>query len=108
MVHHDDLDQRSLALHVLVARKVEANPALIEKAQGVVTRWLQISDPASHVYLQEWRAVLAQGVAASVRLATEHSEHANALRQASPMACLLSNQERFAFLREWKQAHATQ
>ena len=108
MPHHSELDQRSLALHALVARKVEASPALIEKAQKVVDHWLEVSDPASHIYLQEWKSVLAQGVAASVRLATENSAHANALRQASPMACLLSNQERFAFLREWKQAHASQ
>ena len=38
-------------------------------------------------------------------LALAQGEHANAMRQASPLACLLSNAERFAFLKNWRNQH---
>jgi len=56
----------------------------------------------THGYLDAWQHVMDQGVDACLLLAAEESEWGNAMRQASPLACLLSNQERFAFLKQWK------
>jgi hypothetical protein len=36
---HSRLDERSLAMHRLVAAKVQADPALLEKARQNVRRW---------------------------------------------------------------------
>ncbi|MBV9747723.1 MAG: hypothetical protein JO157_02800 [Acetobacteraceae bacterium] len=38
---HTRLDERSLALHRLVAQKVLANPALLGKARANMRRWQQ-------------------------------------------------------------------
>lgn len=98
---HQEIDQRSLAMHRLVADKIRRDPALFEKAKGTLARWRTMVCPASQPYLQEWERLMKQGVDACLTVATEDSERANALRQSSPFAGILTNQERFVFLKEW-------
>jgi hypothetical protein len=108
MPTHQELDQRSLAMHRLVAEKIRADTSLIVEAEAVLKRWYQTVSPRTFVYLDAWQRLLLSGVEPCLAVATEDSERAAALRQASPLACLLSNQERFAFLKEWRLRHATQ
>lgn len=105
---HSEIDQRSLAMHKLVAAKVRADDQLLVQARQILDRWRQTVSPRTFVYLDEWRRLLDSGVDVLLAVATEDSERAAALRQASPLACLLSNQERFAFLKNWKAQHAAQ
>lgn len=99
---------RSLALHRLVAEKIRRDNALLDRAQTILRRWHQTTEPRTHGYLDAWQRVIDQGVDACLSLAAEESEWADAMRQASPLACLLTNQERFAFLKQWKESHAPQ
>lgn len=108
MATHRELDLRSLALHRLVAAKVRADARLVEDAKAVLQRWHHTASPRTFTYLNEWERLLNLGAEPCLAVATEDSERAAALRQASPLACLLTNQERFAFLKQWKQQHATQ
>lgn len=108
MPSHQEIDQRSLALHKLVADKVRHDERLMVQAQATLMRWYGVASPRTFTYLDEWRRLFDIGTEACLAVATEDSEHAAALRQASPLACLLTNQERFAFLKHWKQQHATQ
>jgi hypothetical protein len=39
---HSRLDERSLAMHRLVAEKVQADPTLLDKARDNLRRWQQI------------------------------------------------------------------
>ncbi|MBK9347288.1 MAG: hypothetical protein IPN06_13190 [Burkholderiales bacterium] len=103
-----ELDNRSLALHRLVADKVRRDVALLDRAKEIVQRWHQTASPRTFVYLDAWQDLLEKGEAACLAAATEESEWANAMRQASPLACLLTHQERFAFLKQWRQSHAPQ
>lgn len=105
---HSEIDQRSLAMHILVAEKVRADTGLLVRARATLERWNAHVSPRTFVYLDEWRKLMDSGVEAVLAVATEDSEHAAALRQASPFACLLSNQERFALLKQWKVQHASQ
>lgn len=98
---HQEIDQRSLAMHRLVADKIRRDPALFEKAKGTLARWRTIVCPASQPYLEEWERLMEQGMDACLTVAVEDSERATALRQSSPFAGILTNQERFAILREW-------
>ncbi|MBK6998685.1 MAG: hypothetical protein IPH35_01460 [Rhodoferax sp.] len=100
---HQQLDLRSLQLHQQVAAKIRDNPALLEKAKVTLARWRATASPHSFGYLDEWKNVLDSGLDACLALALDPGEYATAMRQASPLACLLSNAERFAFLRHWKQ-----
>lgn len=96
---HQEIDRRSLAMHRLVADKIRRDPALFEKAKGTLARWRTVVCPASQPYLEEWERLMKQGADACLAVAVEDSERANALRQSSPFAGILTNQERFSFLK---------
>jgi len=107
MPSHRELDERSLALHRIVVGKLRQDEALMEKVQGILDHWYLVASPRTHGYLSEWRQVAAQGVEACIATAIEDSERGAAMRQASPLACLLSHQERFAFFKNWSSLHAS-
>jgi hypothetical protein len=102
------LDQRSLRLHELVAEKIRRDPALLERAGEILERWRRQVDPRTVVYLDEWRRLVASGMDECLKVAVEDSEHAAALRQSSPLSCLLGGKERQFFLKDWRRQHATE
>ena len=107
MNSHQQLDQRSLALHRAVVDKIRHDPTLLVRARGTLLRWRQKNvGGRTQPYLDEWQQVLDADLESCLALAVEESEHAEALRQSSPLSCLLTPKERFAFLKEWQQAHA--
>ncbi len=108
MLSHQEIDQRSLALHMLVADKVRHDERLMGQARTTLARWYGVASPRTFTYLDEWQRLFDIGTEACLAVATEDSERAAALRQSSPLSCLLTNQERFAFLKQWKQKHAAQ
>jgi hypothetical protein len=88
---HMRLDERSLALHRLVARKLLANPALLGKAKENLRRWQQTLQNSS---LNEWHRVLSQPIDQVASLLVERSERATRLRQSSPFSGILTDAER--------------
>lgn len=55
---HQRIDARSLAMHGLVARKLLANPALINQARSTLARWrAQATEPVPSYFL-EWERIL--------------------------------------------------
>ena len=88
---HRRLDERSLALHLLIAEKIRDNPALLERARANVERW---SATCSGSWLEQWRAILQRSPDEIVRLITEHSERAADLRQSTPFTGILTRHER--------------
>lgn len=99
---HQQIDARSLAMHRLVARKIRSNPELMTRAEATLARWRTIVSASSQPYLQEWERLFEEGLEASLAVATEDSDRAAALRQCSPFAGILTNEERLSFLREWR------
>lgn len=102
MSTHTQLDERTRALHRLAAARVRANPALFEHVRANLTRWQHDACPQVQPYVHEWQALAEQGMSACLAAAEEDSPHADALRQASPFAGVLSNAERLAFLKDWR------
>jgi len=93
---HAHLDERSLALHRLVAEKISADPALLDKARANVRRWQAASGEPS-LALSEWEQILdASPVDEVIALLVERSERATRLRQSSPFAGILTEPERQA------------
>jgi len=92
---HSRLDERSLALHRLVAKKVQATPALLDKARENVRRWREANGSSSPA-LAEWAQILASPASDVVALLAERSERATRLRQSSPFAGILTQEERRA------------
>ena len=92
---HSRLDERSLALHRLVAEKVLADPALLDKARGNVRRW-QESHGSPSLALAEWEQILTGTPDQVARFLAERSEKATRLRQSSPFTGILTEPERLA------------
>lgn len=96
------IERRTLELHRLVARKARQNPARFEQARAILARWRQIVDIRSQPYLKEWERIFAEGMEAALTVALEETEAAAALRKSSPLACVLTNEERLEFVRDWR------
>ena len=105
---HQEIDQRSLALHRLVAERVRRDPASFERARATLARWRRSVCIASQPYLEEWERLMNQGVEACLAVAVEDSPRAAALRQSSPFSGILTNRERFSFLKQWRTDHEAQ
>jgi hypothetical protein len=92
---HRRLDERSLALHRLIAEKVLADPALLDKARDNLRRWQQ-TEGSPKLALAEWEQILSGPTDQIVQFLTEESERATRLRQSSPFAGVLTDAERKA------------
>jgi len=92
---HSHLDERSLAMHRLIAAKVQADPTLLDRARENLRRW-QASDGSPKLALAEWEQILSGPVNQVAQFLTECSEHATRLRQSSPFAGILTETERRA------------
>jgi hypothetical protein len=106
---HRLIDERSLAFGRLIAAKIAANLALVEKGRANVRRWLQSCSPAARPALLEWQAALDGPLDELLALLTATDERATRLRQSSPFAGVLSTAERTAILAEFQEhdSHAT-
>lgn len=91
---HRILDARSLAMHCLIARRIAADPALLDVARRNLNHWQALADGAAPRHLREWRQILAQPWPSIAALITEQSERAARLRQSSPFAGILTTAER--------------
>lgn len=104
MRSHDWIDRRSLALHEAVARKLEAQPELLEIARENLARWLLTHRRPA---LIEWLDVLQRSSLLDViRLLRSPGEDAARMRQSSPFAGVLTPRERQAILTDYDQRRA--
>lgn len=95
------LDQRSLALHRLIAEKIRRDPKLFKKVKATLSRWHEIVCANSQPYVKEWQRLADLGMEACLEMATEDSERAAAMRKASPFCGILSDEERWEFFLAW-------
>lgn len=90
---HSRVDERSLAMHRLIAEKVRADPALLDKARENLRRW-QKTEGSPSLTLAEWENILSGPAARVAQFLEERSERATRLRQSSPFAGILTEAER--------------
>jgi len=90
---HRFQDIRSLALHALVARKLQRDPRLLNFARRNVARW-QKKRLSPSPALAEWQAILRRPLPEVLAFITDTSEQATRLRQSSPFAGVLAPEER--------------
>jgi acyl-CoA reductase-like NAD-dependent aldehyde dehydrogenase len=91
---HRLLEARSLAMHAVIARKIERDPKLVEIAKRNVERWSAQRGDERLAWLNEWRELLNQPWQNIAALITELSENATRLRQSSPFTGILTQEER--------------
>ncbi len=86
---HRIAEARSLALHVLAARAIEADPRLLTRARATVGRWIKRYAGDAPGSLREWKALLDKPWPEVAARATALTEDGARLRQSSPLATLL-------------------
>jgi hypothetical protein len=94
-VTHETLDQIKLAQHRLIAKKLQENPwPIIALARRNLRRYIA-RRPAAATYLwREWLALLEQNaIDHIIAVMTAKTQKATELRQASPFAGALSQEE---------------
>ena len=99
-------EQYSDALHAaVVARLLDEPDTVLADARARLRRHLDLHEGSSaSALLQRWEGVLEEGVDAVVAVLTSGSADDRRLRQASPFAGLLSPQERWALMKQVRDA----
>jgi len=95
MAHHQEQGHQSLMLHTEAVRMIRADPALIERIQSILERWIS-QDPRPNPVWDEWRRILRER---DWETALAVSEWGNQIRQSSPL-CILPEEKRLEIIWE--------
>jgi len=93
-IKHRLAEARSLAMHCLVARKIAADPRLLDVARRNLAAWAARYGDNVPRALVEWRDVLDRPWPEIAALITDPGEPATRMRQSSPFAGVLTAPER--------------
>jgi hypothetical protein len=104
MNRHNVIDQRSLAMHSLIAEKCRRDPVLINRARCTLDRWM--ADPSLLISdCLAWKKILDTWPDSEIlRFLSEDSEQGRRLRQSSPFCGILSSAERVQVIKEYEAA----
>ena len=90
---HQQIDERSLRLAQEVARLIDLDPGLLDRARD----WAQRHDAPAIV---EWREILKQPWPAVREVLLDLTDEGQRLRQSSPFAGIITPQDRRRIYRE--------
>lgn len=96
MALHQEQDRQSLMLHTEAIRMMQADPALIERAQSILERWYS-KETKPYPLWDEWRRILREH---DWDTALSTSDWGNQIRQASPVGCILPEEKRLEIIWE--------
>jgi hypothetical protein len=92
--YHQRIDARILRLVEAAVHEIDANPALLERMRGNLSRW---SDPAKK---RRWEQLLDSPWASLREQLLADTETGAALRQDAPLGGILSPAERNRIMRQ--------
>jgi transcriptional regulator with XRE-family HTH domain len=93
-------DRRSLALHRVIAARFAGDPrAVSRKAVRNLKVMRRADDGSAAPWLDEWERLLRGSMSAVIEVLVSHEQHARDLRQVTPFAGVLSDEERRAIYR---------
>lgn len=96
---HRLAEERSLALHRVIADAIENDASIVERALERVRKWKR--DGVAHpFYVDSWERLLAGSSAELRRTLLNPSEEARALRQMTPFAGCVDPRTRWRIWRE--------
>lgn len=88
--NHAILDARSLALHCKAAERLAAEPALLDKARGILAKWIVRRGDDVPRDFREWERKLSRPLPELLAFMTAQSDEAVRMRQSSPFPALLT------------------
>lgn len=91
---HRLLEARSLAMHAVIARKIERDRRLLDIPRNNLKRWRARWDDHVPAWYEEWSAIVQRPWDEIAAIITEPSEEGARLRQSTPFAGVLSAAER--------------
>jgi len=97
-VTHQLAEDRSLALHREVARRLRDRPELLDAARERVRGWIE-TGRVSRNWAEAWNEALDGTLEEVIGRITDTSQAARDLRQSSPFAGVLEPRERWEILR---------
>ena len=102
---HAKADARNLHLHRVAFEKLLREPERTRDVRAVLERWLREGmAEASRSWLEQWRQMLDEWPLERIAAVVLDPERGQSLRQCSPLAPVLTPQERWAALRELRDA----
>lgn len=103
---HELAEERSLAIHGLIADRLRKDPSLAEVARGRVAAWL--TDGSVHrAYAEAWGELLSGPLPRLLEVLVDPGEGARALRQCSPFAGIVDPRTRWRIWREVRERFAS-
>ncbi len=96
---HRLAEERSLALHRVIADAIESDPSIVERALERVREWKQ-AGVAHPFYVESWERLLSGPDSELRRTLLDPSEEARALRQMTPFAGCVDPRTRWRIWRE--------
>jgi len=91
---HRIAEARSLAMHVLAVRRIDADRTLLTRARATLRRWLERSADRPPQAWREWQRLLERPWPEIAARSTALTEESARLRQSSPLSTILSPTER--------------
>ena len=91
---HRLLEARSLAMHAVIAQKIDNDPKLLDVPLNNLERWRARWENDMPAWYREWQKIMRRPWAEIAAIITEPSAEGARLRQSSPFAGVLSAQER--------------
>jgi hypothetical protein len=96
---HRTAELRSIALHGLVAERIEHDPAVLEGARARVERWLETGE-VHPLWAARWRELLDRPRDELLDALVADTEEMRDLRQVTPFAGVVSPRERWQVVRD--------
>jgi hypothetical protein len=93
---HEVIDERSLELHRVIARELQADPSKLDLVVEWIDRFLGDPDYSIHSKdaLTEWLVIIRQGLPRVLEALADDSEDGRRMRQSSPFAVIMPQDER--------------
>jgi hypothetical protein len=92
-------EERSLALHRLIAERIRSEPGLVNEALERIERWRE-SGTLCDWYARRWRELLAGDRDELLRTLVDPGEASRELRQTTPFAGVIDARTRWRVWRE--------
>jgi hypothetical protein len=102
---HQIIDERNYTMHQVIADVLRRDPAKLDLAVAWINRFL--GDPDYDIHskdaLREWLDLInSRGLAGVLAVLSDRGEEATRMRQSSPFAALMPQDERLRILRQYE------